>query len=1218
MLLALLSLSLATSPLGRYREVRWAVDDGLPQSSITAIAQSPDGWLDLGTFGGFARYDGHRFEAMDAASLSQWNSIRITALTVDAAGTRWLGFQDGDVLALEPDGRTRSVPRFAPLQGGAIWSIATAGDVVWVGGATGAARFDGTWEALPVGATSAVVTDDAGAWLGTDAGLLRVEGEAIRAIATPIVPVRALERADDALLVGGDAGVVRVVDGRAQWLEHAPTHALVRAADGTVFAAGDAWLRVVGEPERVELPAPVRDLFVDREQGLWVGTAGDGLHRFVREDWDVRWAGGDVLPVLERSDGTVLLGSGSAPGGLIALAPDGSMRSIAGGTVRALAHGADGVYVGADTLLLRLDPDDHTEFVIDLEHDVQVILAREREGTRELVVGTNSGGAFVVRDGVATPLDVGLTRIVAIAAGHGGALWFGGHDALTRLHRGVLTRWDHRDGLPIGEIRSLRVDDDDTVWIGSYGGGLGVLREGTLHRLTRADGLAEDVVSAILDDGRGGLWLHGNRGLARVSRAELEARLVDPSQRLRARRWATPEGNGGGQPAGIITRGGVLLLPTIAGLLRLDPRAIADTPPASPVQLLHANVDGSPLPRGDEAVLVPGPGRLEVAFTSPILRHPELAMFEYRLHRDGESEPPWQVAGPERTLTWAALPPGRHVLELRASAEDGRWSTPTVLAFTLPPAWHQRWPLQLAAVAAALAAVAAGVAARARWLRAHVRTLRAEVASRAAVETALRDREAHYRRVFDGGSDALFVLDADGRVEQANPAAARLLGRDPVGDAFDRLFEPAREPAGPQAVIGASAPTFASLLRTRFDDDRQLARAVDVSAQVAAEARERQLAERLSQSERLEAVGRLAGGIAHDFNNLLTAVRGVADALQEQLPAEGPDAAAVGTLQACVDRGATLTRQLLAFARRQPLTPQSFDAATLVRELQGMIGALLRRDVRVTLSLPALAAGVRADPTQLELALVNLVLNAQEAMPSGGEITIEVVVLDDGAARARVPALPQGAARWVLLSVRDHGVGIAADALAKVVEPFYTSRSNGTGLGLPSVLGFAAQSGGTLQLDSELGRGTVATIALPEVAPVHAVPSTPRRARPADEPVEVVVCDDDELVRESLLLSLRRGGYAPRGFADPSAVLAAIEQGLRPDVLVSDVMMPGCSGPELAQRVLAQHPACAVVFVSGFLEHDEASALPGRLLVKPVRARELVAAVAAAATLPQA
>ncbi|MFO0637087.1 MAG: ATP-binding protein [Nannocystaceae bacterium] len=1126
MLLAFLSLALATSPLGRYREVRWAVDDGLPQSSITAIAQSPDGWLDLGTFGGFARYDGHHFESMAASELSQWSSIRITALAVDTAGTRWLGFQDGDVVALDPDGRTRSVPRFAPLAGGAIWSIAAVGDVVWVGSATGAARFDGGWDALPVGATPAVLADSGGAWLGTDDGLMRVEGDRTRAIATPIAPVRALERDGDALLVGGDAGVVRLVDGRTQWLERTPTHALARAADGTVFASGDAWLRVVGQPDRVQLPAPVRDLHIDREQGLWVGTAGDGLHRFVREDWGVRWAGGDVLPVLERDDGTVLVGSGSDPGGLLALARDGSMRSLAGGSVRALALASDAVYFGADTWLMRLDADDQTQAVVDLRHEAQVILPRERDDGRELVIGTNSGGAFVVRDGVATALDVGLTRVVAIAAGHGGALWFGGHDALTRLQRGVLTRWDRRDGLPVGEIRSLRVDDDGTVWLGSYGGGLGVLRDGVLRRLTRADGLADNVVSAILDDGRGGLWLHGNRGLARVSRAELEARLADPTQPLHARRWATPEGNGGGQPAGIITREGVLLLPTIAGLLSLDPRAIADTPPAPPVQLLRASVDGTLVPPGQQTTLTPGVGRLEVAFTSPILRHPELAMFEYRLHSDGESEAPWQVAGPERALTWAALPPGRHVLELRASAEDGRWSTPTVLAFTLPPAWHQRWSLQLAAVVAALAAVGGGVAARARWLRAHVRTLRAEVASRATVETALRQREAHYRRVFDGGSDALFVLGPDGRVEQANPAAARLLGRDPVGCGFEGLFEPAREPGGSQVVIGAATPTFASLLRTRFDDDRQLARAVDVTAQVAAEARERQLAERLSQSERLEAVGRLAGGIAHDFNNLLTAVRGVADALQDQLPAEGPDAAAVGTLQACVDRGATLTRQLLAFARRQPLTPQSVDAASLVRELQGMIGALLRRDVRVGLTLPSAPAGVLADPTQLELALVNLVLNAQEAMPAGGEITIEVVALDEASARARVPALPSVAPRWILLSVRDQGVGIAADEIGKVVEPFYTSRTTGTGLGLPSVLGFAAQSGGTLQLDSELGRGTVATIALPEVSlRTDATPASARRARPAGEPVEVVVCDDDELARESLLLSLRRGGY---------------------------------------------------------------------------------------------
>ncbi|MBK8241342.1 MAG: response regulator [Deltaproteobacteria bacterium] len=1211
-----IAVMLAAAPFGRYREVAWSTDEGLPQSSVTAIAQSRDGWLDIGTFGGFARYDGHAFEMVSAAEGDGWSTIRISAIAVDDDGRRYIGLQDGGIVVLEADGSEQVLPVAATLDGAAIWSLAPDGDVLWAAGQQGVARLErGTWTAIEgVEIGHAVLRHGDDVWIGHEPGLARVVDDRAVPVTTPIAPVFALEPNGAGLLVGGGGGVVERSGGRTRLLATEPARELAVAADGTIFAAFDSRLHIVGEAGSRELGATIRDLLVDREQGLWVGTDPGGLHRFVAEDWRLIDVGDGVLPMIELSDGALLVGYGCEPGGLVRIEADGDMVGIAGGCVRALARDDRGVLLGVGTQLARLEDEDRVVTVAELGHNVQVVTPKGRD----VWIGTDSGGAFRVRDGHVTPVDVGDRRVLAIAVGVADDLWFGTHRGLSHLQGGVLERFTRDAGVPAGEIRALHVDRDGTVLMGSYGGGLGVWRAGKFHRITRADGLADDVVSAILDDDHGALWLHGNRGLTRVMRGDLERHLVDPEHHVAARRWATPEGNGGGQPAGVLTASGTLMLPTVDGVLALDPSQLVNNPVVPQVQIRHAVIDGVELTPGSTPEVPPGPGHLELAFTSPILRHPELAVFEYRVLSDGEEVAPgWRRADADRRASWVGFAPGRHTIELRAAAEQGEWSPTVAVAFELLPHWYERWWVRAGMFLAALAAVASVLAARARWLRRNVQRLQGEVERRAAVEQALRVSEAHHRRVFEAGSDALFVVGRDGRVQQANAAAQRLLGRDPVGRPFEPLFTAPRGLEGVRGIADSSSPRYVLLARMPFDDDRMLARAVDVTARVLGEERQRELSRRLERAERLEAVGRLAGGIAHDFNNLLTAVRGAAEALQSLDEHERSESnALVEMLQGCVDRGATLTRQLLSFARRQALEPDAIDTCALLRELQTMLSALLRDDVRLRLALGESPLGVHADPAQLELAIVNLVLNAQEAMPGGGEITIIVQACEHAEAARRWPDLPGGVACWTVIEVTDTGVGIPADRLEKVLEPFYTTRAAGTGLGLPSVLGFAEQSGGGLRLRSQVGVGTTVTMLLPNTQPrarsVEPVASTavapaPRRAR-------VVVCDDDDLVRASLVTSLRRGGYEPIAFADPEAAARELESGLACEILVTDVVMPRLSGPELARRVLARRPGLRVLFVSGYLDQHDATSLPGRLLAKPLRTRELLDAVAAALT----
>ncbi len=564
-------MTLAATPLGRYGEQGWTIDDGLPQSSVTAIAQDREGWLQLGTFGGLVRFDGEHFEIHGASEGVGWASVRITALTVTDDGTRWLGLQSGHVVRIDPDGDDVQLPAEPHLVGKAIWALREIDGAMWVAGSGGTAYYDpddARWTAIAdAGPSRAIVARDDGVWLAGARGLFHVE--ATDAVPQPLAvgELYAMIPRGDALVVAGDLGVSEVDDAGVHVLDTEPSHDLAVAADGTIYVASGSRIRVLGVPGHHRFGSRVRDVFVDREQVVWVGTDVDGLRRLVREDWTVVEVGGGALPVLEVDDGALLVGSSCEPGGIMRVSASNAVTAVSGGCVRTLARRGDEVLVGADDDIATLRPDGTLQTLVSVGHMVLVI----RVVGDDVLIGTETGGAYRLVGAELLPLPVEDRRVLAIEPGPNGELWFGGQDGLTRLAGGVATRWSRADGIPTGELRALRIEADGTVFLGSYGGGLGILRGGVLRRLTRREGLDDDVVSAILDDGRGVLWLHGNRGLSRLLRHDLEAWMSDPRRRVDVRRWATPEGNGGGQPAGVVMRDGSLALPTVAGLVRMDP-----------------------------------------------------------------------------------------------------------------------------------------------------------------------------------------------------------------------------------------------------------------------------------------------------------------------------------------------------------------------------------------------------------------------------------------------------------------------------------------------------------------------------------------------------------------------------------------------------------------------------------------------------------------------
>src|SRR5207302_1129974 len=356
---------------------------------------------------------------------------------------------------------------------------------------------------------------------------------------------------------------------------------------------------------------------------------------------------------------------------------------------------------------------------------------------------------------------------------------------------------------------------------------------------------------------------------------------------------------------------------------------------------------------------------------------------------------------------------------------------------------------------------------------------------------------------------------------------------------------------------------------------------------------QRQLEDRLSRAHRMESVARLAGGIAHDFNNLLTVVLGSAEILLDDLPRAYARRSDLQEIKAAATQAAQLTRQVLAYSRQQVLAPRLLDLNGLVGGMESALRALLGARIELALDLAAQSGAVRVDSAQLEQALLNLVLNARDAMPGGGRLQVvtRTVVVDEAFAREHAPMQP---GRYTTLAVRDTGVGMDEETQSHLFEPFFTTKPgrHGAGLGLATTYGIVKQSGGYIWTESAPGAGATFTIYLPWHEPLVAAvppPESAGAARGAGETVLVV--DDEPAVRVVTKRILQRSGYAVLEAAGGVEALDALREHPGPiHLLLTDVIMPEMNGREVAQRVRGQRPGIRVVYMSGYspeaIAHD--------------------------------
>jgi two-component system cell cycle sensor histidine kinase/response regulator CckA len=381
--------------------------------------------------------------------------------------------------------------------------------------------------------------------------------------------------------------------------------------------------------------------------------------------------------------------------------------------------------------------------------------------------------------------------------------------------------------------------------------------------------------------------------------------------------------------------------------------------------------------------------------------------------------------------------------------------------------------------------------------------------------------------------------------------------------------------------------------------------------------RERQaLEDQLRQSQKLEGIGRLAGGIAHDFNNLLTAIMGYTEMILDQIGADKPISRDLEEIRAASERAVGLTRQLLAFSRKQTLHLAPIDLNEVVSGMRDMLQRLIGEAVTISLRLTPALAPILADRTQLEQILMNLVVNARDAMPEGGTIIVDTGWVDETEVTA-VTHETAASGNYARLRVVDTGAGMDAATQSRIFEPFFTTKpvGQGTGLGLSTVYGVMQQLGGHLGVTSQVGRGTTFTLYFPEAARDGKMRPAATRKRPmalAEHREVVLVVEDQRGVRQLVFRILTRHGYTVLEAASAADALALFEQqGPRIDLLLTDVVMPGMSGAVLAEKLTALRPDLSVLFMSGFTGTDGSAQLPASATIveKPFTASILLQVV---------
>jgi signal transduction histidine kinase len=987
-----------------YRVVQWTTADGLPQSTVNDILLLPDGTMWLATFGGLVRYDGTRFHTLDIAADEGLPSNRITALARGNGTAVWFVTQPGHLGQLH-DGRARTLvsppPSFHDIVG-----LAPHGTGVLAQADNGAIwRNDGkAWLRITErrldrwGAFNSIVAataDEAWAPLGASVGRIKA-GRLTDVTPLPGMVGTLAPRAAGGVWVGLETGgIVLVAPPRVERLDVRP--ALADRVN-VVHAEGDDVLWIGGETEvvrlerqaggwwssrRLGLDLPggtgVRAIEIDDSGAVWIGTGGRGLFRANRlpvRRYGLESGITSVGAVAPDGRGGAWVTSGCRglhhvdAGGSVMRVPlePSSSGAAADGCEHALAfdQASGSVWVRARARLYRVRREPHVAWQAPIELSAEAgLLVVNRDGS--LWVASRSGRVQRV-----SPRGEELERfdlppiLFSAATGPDGSLWVGGDGAVFRIHRSQVRQLGAADGVPRGAVRDLLADDDGTLWIATYGGGLARLRGGRATRFTADGFLPDNALSRVLDDGRGRLWVATNRGIVVLERRALDS--VDPRRVppvVFGPSRGVPEANFGA-PAGFVDTGGHAWFGTIDGLVRIDVSRFPfnQTPPL--VRIERVTADDVEVAVAPEIRIPAGAERVRIWFTVPGMLYPDETRFRFRLQGVDRT---WVDVGALRPATWTPAGPGRHRFVVEARNEDGVWSTaPTTVDLVVLPTWWQTTSLKVAAAVTLLIAVGAAYRLRIRGLeRRHAARLR--------------------------------VLDEQRQMEEQ-----------------------------------------AAALRSQLEHVSRVALAGELATNLAHE------------------VNQPLGAIV---NNAETGRRLLADDRRDDLDAIFGDIVSDGL------RASEVIGSLRGFLRAGSAASSLVDLSSLVEEVLPLLRRELHaNEIRVALSLSRSLPPVEGIRVKLQQVVVNLVMNACEALAeTPGPRAIHVTTgVRDGC---------------VEIVIEDNGPGMAPDVAARAFDAFVTTKPNGLGMGLAICRSIAESHGGTLSAERSAEGGARMVLRLP-------------------------------------------------------------------------------------------------------------------------------------------
>jgi PAS domain S-box-containing protein len=1089
---------------------------------VSALHQDRRGFLWVGTYGGLSRYDGrtfHTLTARDGLSANRVTDIVETADGTLVAATTGGGvcfvangvivdclrqanglagdevndlFADGDgsVWVATTNGLTelrnrRPVRTFRMADGLPSDDVRKVGllDVMWVLTSSGAAELHGD-DFEPArffsvdGSVAVVLPTDHGTLFGGSTGLVRYHEGTTEHIALPDMGAppmftdaaldhlgRAWFTTSEGVLVYENGKVVHLTE--ANGLASNRTDRVLVDSDGVVWFATEGGLsKLVPGPfallgEESGLPdKTARTLALDNEGRVWVGTRNGAA---VQEGERF-----NALPLPAGITDPRVYSLGAAPeGGMLVGTRSGLVYYHEGGTRVYRVH--DGLPADYVSSLLP----DATGVWVGTEHG----LARWERGV-------------ILPVDVPELKDVYFTNMTFDSAGR---IWAG-------LRSGVRV-WDGRTVRVLGQQQGLTdqwvwdvaADRAGRIWIGTNGDGVFVAEGDSIRQITTRDGLANDFVWSVLPDSRGDVWFFSSFGLDRSSDGSI-------------RHYGAGDGVvdlEGSATAALEDTHGLLWIGAATGLYRYDRSLDAPDTAPPPVYADGPTVGARRFPRID-AELPSRPGVVTMHFSSPTFRDERAVRFRYRLAGDGGG---WSEPVAEGTVSLAGLGPGSYTFEVVAVNPNGVISAePARVRFTvLPTFWQTTWFLGLSALLAT-AALAGVPFLRARSLERERRRLEGLVREHTR-ELALR--EERIRAILEHSTNLFYAHTPDHQLTYVSPQSWQFLDcspEDALKDWTEFLEDDPENDAGRAATerairTGVRQPPYELELRTAKGrrlrvlvneapvvvDGRTVSivgSLTDITERREAEEQRRRLEEQFLQAQRMEAVGRLAGGVAHDFNNLLTSIMGHAQLISEASPTDGEMLEDLAEIEKAARRGSSLVSQLLGFSRLQIRRDERMDVRDSLADLRELLVRLTTGRIELDMRPGDAALHVHFDRAQLSQVVANLVLNAVDAMPHGGRLSVAVRSVDllEPVVREGPDEIPAG--RYVGIEVADTGSGMERGVLEHVFEPFFTTKEPGTasGLGLSMVYGAVRQGGGYVTASSTPAVGTVVRILLPPAA----------------------------------------------------------------------------------------------------------------------------------------